>query len=45
MEDFEKPVERLKDAAYPRKIEILDKRKVRSRSPGKWHMGIDARIF
>ncbi|HEX3013472.1 MAG TPA: class I SAM-dependent methyltransferase family protein [Methanobacterium sp.] len=44
-EDFEKPVERLKDAAYPRKVEILDKRKVRSRSPGKWHMGIDARIF
>jgi tRNA (guanine37-N1)-methyltransferase len=44
-EGFEKPVERLKDAAYPRKVEILDKRKVRSRSPGKWHMGIDARIY
>ena len=44
-ESFEKPVERLKDAAYPRKVEILDKRKVRSRSPGKWHMGIDARIY
>ena len=44
-EGFEKPVERLKDAAYPRKVEILDKRKVRSRSPGKWHMGIDAKIF
>lgn len=44
-EDFERPVERLKKAAYPRKVEILDKRKVRSRSPGKWHMGIDARIF
>jgi tRNA (guanine37-N1)-methyltransferase len=44
-EGFEKPVERLKGAAYPRKVEILDKRKVRSRSPGKWHMGIDAKIF
>ena len=43
-EDFQKPVERLEEAAYPRKVEILDKRKVRSRSPGKWHMGIDARI-
>ena len=44
-EGFEKPVERLKGVAYPRKVEILDKRKVRSRSPGKWHMGIDAKIF
>jgi len=44
-ESFEKPVERLQEAAYPRKVEILDKRKVRSRSPGKWHMGIDARVF
>jgi tRNA (guanine37-N1)-methyltransferase len=44
-EGFEKPINRLKDAAYPRKVEILDKRKVRSRSPGKWHMGIDARVF
>lgn len=44
-ECFEKPVERIKNTAYPRKVEILDKRKVRSRSPGKWHIGIDARIF
>jgi tRNA (guanine37-N1)-methyltransferase len=44
-EDFQKPVERLKKEAYPRKVEILDKRKVRSRSPGKWHMGVDARIL
>ena len=44
-EGFEKPVERLEEAAYPRKVEILDKRKVRSRSPGKWHMGIDAKIY
>ena len=44
-EGFEKPIVRLKDAAYPRQVEIIDKRKVRSRSPGKWHMGIDARIY
>jgi Predicted methyltransferase len=44
-ESFEKPITRLEEAAYPRKVEILDKRKVRSRSPGKWHMGIDARVF
>ncbi|MBI5681043.1 MAG: class I SAM-dependent methyltransferase family protein [Methanobacterium sp.] len=44
-DDFQKPVERIKIAAYPRKIEVLGKRKVRSRSPGMWHMGIDARIF
>ncbi|MEN4005949.1 MAG: class I SAM-dependent methyltransferase family protein [Methanobacteriaceae archaeon] len=42
---FETPIERLKKVAYPRKVEILDKKKVRSRSPGKWHIGIDARIF
>lgn len=44
-DDFKKPIEKLEKAAYPRKVEILNKRKVRSRSPGIWHMGIDARIF
>jgi len=44
-EGFEKPIERIKNAAYPKKVEILDKRRVRSRSPGKWHIGIDARIL
>lgn len=44
-EDFQKPVERLKKAAYPRKIEVLGTRRVRSKSPGMWHVGIDARIF
>ncbi|MGF7117999.1 class I SAM-dependent methyltransferase [Methanobacterium oryzae] len=44
-ESFEKPIERLKKAAYPRKIQVLDKRKVRSRSPGKWHMGIDVKVI
>ncbi len=44
-EGFEEPIKRLEKAAYPRRVEILDKRKVRSRSPGKWHMGIDAKIL
>ncbi|WP_414469480.1 class I SAM-dependent methyltransferase [Methanobacterium sp. ACI-7] len=44
-EDFQKPIKRLQDAAYPRKIDVLNKRKVRSRSPGKWHMGIDAKVL
>lgn len=44
-DDFKKPIEKLEKAAYPRKVEVLNKRKVRSRSPGIWHMGIDARIF
>nr|WP_319374549.1 class I SAM-dependent methyltransferase family protein [uncultured Methanobacterium sp.] len=42
--DFEDPVERVKTAAYPRQVEVLDRRKVKSRSPGVWHMAIDARI-
>lgn len=44
-EDSQKLVERLEKAAYPRKIEVLSKRKVRSRSPGTWHMGIDAKVL
>ncbi|MFB2623472.1 class I SAM-dependent methyltransferase [Methanothermobacter marburgensis] len=42
--DFETPVKRLRDAAAPFKVEILDRRRVKSRSPGVWHIGIDARI-
>jgi tRNA (guanine37-N1)-methyltransferase len=34
----------VKNAAYPRQIEVLDKRKVKSRSPGVWHVGIDVKI-
>ncbi len=43
-EDFQKPVHRLKKAASPSKIEVLNSRKVRSRSPGVWHMGFDIKI-
>ncbi|MCC7551687.1 MAG: class I SAM-dependent methyltransferase family protein [Methanobacterium sp.] len=42
--DFEDPVKRVKKAAYPRQVEILDMRKVKSRSPGVWHVAIDAKI-
>lgn len=41
---FEKPVERIKRAAGSREVEILDKRRVKSRSPGVWHVGIDALV-
>jgi len=43
-EDFENPILRLKKAAIPYKVEILSKRKVRSKSPGIWHIGIDAKV-
>jgi tRNA (guanine37-N1)-methyltransferase len=42
--DFRTPANRLKEAAKPFTVEILDKRRVKSRSPGVWHIGIDARI-
>ncbi|PKL68609.1 MAG: class I SAM-dependent methyltransferase family protein [Methanobacteriales archaeon HGW-Methanobacteriales-1] len=42
--DFDTPIQRIIDAAGPREVEILNKRHVKSRSPGVWHMGIDARI-
>lgn len=43
--DFDEPVERVKKAAQLRQVKILDKRRVKSRSPGVWHVGIDFIIF
>jgi len=43
--DFEGALKRIKKAAYPRKVEILNKRKVKSKSPGKWHIGVDVQIL
>ncbi len=43
--DFERPVERIIKAAGHREVKILNKRKVKSRSPGVWHVGIDAVIL
>lgn len=42
--DYSEPINMIKSTAKPRKVEILDQRKVKSRSPGVWHMAIDARI-
>jgi len=38
------PIQRIKEKSNGRRIAILDVRKVKSSSPGKWHMGIDAVI-
>ncbi|MGC9516597.1 MAG: class I SAM-dependent methyltransferase [Methanomicrobiales archaeon] len=43
--DFETAVNRIENAAQPRNVEILNKRKVKSKSPGKWHIGVDAKVF
>lgn len=43
--EYEKPIERIIETAYPRNVEILNTRKVKSKSPGIWHMSIDARIY
>jgi tRNA (guanine37-N1)-methyltransferase len=42
--DYEDPIKRVKEASYPRKVTILDRRKVKSRSPGVWHVAIDTKI-
>ncbi len=42
--DFEVPVARIREAAGSREVTILDKKRVKSSSPGRWHMGIDAKI-
>ena len=43
--DYNVPIERIVETAYPRKVEILNFRKVKSKSPGIWHIGIDAKIY
>lgn len=42
--NYDTPTERIKRAAGNREVAILGTRKVKSSSPGKWHMGIDAMI-
>ena len=44
-QDFDKPLERIRSASGSREINVLDKRKVKSRSPGVWHMALDVKIF
>jgi tRNA (guanine37-N1)-methyltransferase len=43
--EYQVPVKRIIETAYPRKVEVLNTRKVKSKSPGIWHMGVDARIY
>jgi tRNA (guanine37-N1)-methyltransferase len=42
--DFDTPINRIVDAAGSRNVEIINKRNVKSRSPGVWHVSIDAKI-
>jgi tRNA (guanine37-N1)-methyltransferase len=42
--DYDKPIQRVLTASSPRKVKVLDKRKVKSRSPGVWHIGLDIMI-
>jgi tRNA (guanine37-N1)-methyltransferase len=43
--EYKIPIEKIIETAYPRKVEVLNCKKVKSKSPGIWHMGIDARIY
>lgn len=43
--DYKVPVERIIETAHPRNVEILNVRKVKSRSPGVWHMAVDVKIY
>lgn len=42
--DYESVLERVKNIAYPRKINVIDIRKVKSQSPGIWHIGLSIKI-
>ena len=43
---YEQGIKRLKDTGekYDKEIEIINTRKVKSTSPGEWHVAIDARV-
>ncbi len=43
--DFNEVIKRIESAASPRKVKILNKRKVKSKSPGIWHVGVDAQVI
>ncbi len=42
--DIDDPVQNIIQAAEPREVEILARRKVKSTKPGEWHVAVDARI-
>ncbi|MDR3292224.1 MAG: class I SAM-dependent methyltransferase family protein [Methanobrevibacter sp.] len=45
--DYEIMIDRIKEIAinHNKKIEVLNKRKVKSKSPGIWHIGVDVKII
>lgn len=42
--DYDTVIKHVKDAAYPRSINVLNMRKVKSQSPGVWHIAADIQI-
>ncbi|HMK54012.1 MAG TPA: class I SAM-dependent methyltransferase family protein [Methanobacteriaceae archaeon] len=42
--DLEDPVNKIKKAAKPLLVKILDERKVKSTKPGEWHVAVDTQI-
>lgn len=42
--DYNTAVKHVADAAYPRKINVLYVKKVKSQSPGVWHFGLSIKI-
>lgn len=42
--DYETVIKRVEDMASPRKVELIDIRKVKSQSPGVWHIGLSIKI-
>ena len=43
--DYDTVINRVKKVASPRDCEVLDVRKVKSQSPGVWHIALDVRIY
>lgn len=43
--DYETVLKRVEEIAYPRECEMLNVRKVKSQSPGVWHIGLDVKIY
>ncbi len=42
--DYDTVINRVKKIAHPRKTEVLNIRKVKSQSPGVWHIALDIKI-
>ncbi len=43
--DYDTPIERVRNASRPREVKVLNKRKVKSRSPSMWQIGLDIMIY